>query len=64
MTDLVLKELRLKHAQLDFRAEKLRGLWRTLPATGSRALSLGKQVKDLQSQADSYARLIEAAVKL
>lgn len=60
MTDLVLKELRLKHAQLDYRAEKLRSEWRTLP-TGARALTLGKRVKELQAQADDYAALIKRA---
>lgn len=61
MTDLVLKELRLKHAQLDYHAEKLRSEWRTAPSTGTRALMLGKRVKETQEQADTYAALIEAA---
>lgn len=64
MTDLVLKELRLRHAQLDCRAERLRCAWRTAPATGPRALALGKQVKEIQKQADAYAALIEAAKAL
>jgi outer membrane murein-binding lipoprotein Lpp len=64
VTDLVLKELRFKHAQLDYRAERLRTEWRTAPSTGNRALTLGKQVKNLQEQADAYAALIEAAKAL
>lgn len=64
MTDLVLKELRLKHAQLEHRAERLRSEWRTAPSIGSRASSLGRQVKEIQKQADAYAALIEAAKAL
>lgn len=64
MTDLVLKELRFKHAQLDLKAERLRTAWRTAPSTGTRALALGKQVKEIQAQADDYGRLIEAAEEL
>lgn len=59
-----MKELRFKHAQLDYRAEKLRAAWRTSPSTGTRALALGKQVKETQAQADDYARLIKAAEAL
>ncbi|MFJ2176385.1 hypothetical protein ACIOHE_26275 [Streptomyces sp. NPDC087851] len=61
MTDFVLKELRLRHATLDLKAERLRTEWRTVPATGPRAAALGRQVKEIQAQADNYAALIEAA---
>lgn len=61
MTDLVLKELRLRHAQLEERAERLRTEWRGTTATSSRAAALGKRVKQIQADADSYASLIEAA---
>jgi hypothetical protein len=64
MTNLVLKELRLRHAQLDLRAERLRTQQRSTPATSARALPLARQVKDVQKQADDYARLIEAAGEL
>ena len=64
MTDLVLKELRLRHAQLEHHAEKLRVQWRAATSTGPRALSLGKQVKEAQRQADAWARLIEKAEEL
>lgn len=64
MTDLVLKELRFRQAQLDYRAEKLRTQWRTAPATGPRAAALSRQVKEIQAQADDYARLIKAAEEL
>ncbi|AXG81128.1 hypothetical protein [Streptomyces paludis] len=64
MTDLVLKELRFRHAQLDLRAERLRHVWRTLPATGPRAAALGRQVKEIQAQADNYAALIEKAEEM
>lgn len=64
MTDLVLKELRFKHAQLDLKAERLRIAWRTAPSTGNRALMLGKQVKEVQAQADNYAALIEKAEEM
>ncbi|WP_326613194.1 hypothetical protein OG949_33075 [Streptomyces scopuliridis] len=64
MTDLVLKELRLRHATLDLKAERLRCEWRTVPATGPRAAALGKRVKSVQGQADDYAAIIEAAGEL
>lgn len=60
MTDLVLKELRQRHAQLELQAEKLRSAWRDLP-TSARALAMGKQVKEIQRHADAYARLIKKA---
>lgn len=61
MTDLVLKELRLKHAQLDLRAEKLRTAGRFAPGTSSRALSLAREAREAQKQADDYAALIKQA---
>lgn len=61
MTDLTLKELRLKHAQLDYHAERLRTQQRAATATSARALSLARQVRETQKQADEYARLLEAA---
>ncbi|GAA4891125.1 hypothetical protein ACFPM3_20370 [Streptomyces coeruleoprunus] len=64
MTDLVLKELRLRHAQLEERAERLRDKWRTAPATGPRAAALGREAKQVQAHADSYALLIEKAEEL
>ena len=64
MTDLVLKELRLKHAQLDLRAERLRCQQRGLVPTSSRALPLARQIKEAQRQADDYARLIKKAEEL
>jgi hypothetical protein len=63
MNALTLKELRLHHAQLDERAERLRQRWRALPAgsSPSRAVALGKEVKDLQERADDIAALIRVA---
>jgi hypothetical protein len=60
MNPLTLRELRLRHAQLDERAECLRQQWRALPAgsSPSRAVALGKEVKDLQERADDYAALL------
>lgn len=59
MTDLVRKELRLRHATLDLKAERLRSEWRTAPATGPRASVLGKQVKKIQADADAYASILK-----
>lgn len=61
MNPLTLHELRLRQAELACRAERLRQEWRAAPATGNKALSLGKQVRDLQERADDYARLVELA---
>ena len=61
MTDLVLKELRLKHAQLDLRAEKLRISARFAPGTSPRALSLAREGRETQKQAGAYAALIKRA---
>lgn len=61
MTDLVLKGLRLKHAQLDLRAEKLRAAGRFAPGTSPRALSLAREARETQKQADDYAALIKQA---
>ena len=64
MTDLVLKELRYRQAQLDLKAERLRSIQRSLPATSARALPLARQVKEAQAHADSYAALIERAEEM
>lgn len=61
MNALTLHELRLRHAELAHKAEQVRQEWRTLPATGNRALMLGRQVKYLQERADDYGRLIKLA---
>jgi hypothetical protein len=55
---LTLAELRLKHAQLTERAERLRQEWRTLPVS-TKSTALGKKIKQLQEQADDYGRLLE-----
>lgn len=63
MNALTLKELRLRHAQLDERAERLRQEWRRLPTAVSpaRAVALGKEVKDLQQRAADYAAILRVA---
>lgn len=61
MTDLVLKELRLRRAELDLKAERARVEQRATVTTSPRALVLGRKIKELQAAADSYARLIESA---
>lgn len=61
MTPLTLAELRFTQASLALKAEKLRDRWRTAPATGPVALSLGKQVKTVQARADEYAALLRVA---
>jgi hypothetical protein len=61
MTDLVLKELRARHAQLNLKAERLRVKQRATLATSPSALVLGREVREVQAQADNYADLIEAA---
>lgn len=58
MNPLTLAELKLRHAELNHRAEKLRQEWRALPAT-ARAIRLGKDIKALQERADDYGRLLE-----
>lgn len=60
MNPLVLAELRLRHAQLSARLERLSAQWRTLPAT-ARAVEMGKQVRSLRDQVDSYAAIIRVA---
>ncbi|MEW1547507.1 hypothetical protein [Streptomyces tsukubensis] len=64
MTDLVLKELRLRHAELDLRAEKARIEQRATVTTSPRALVLGRKIKELQAAADGYAALIEEAEEM
>lgn len=59
MNALTLRELELKHAELNHRAEKLRQNWQTLPATPS-AIRLGKEIKLLQRRADDYKALLDA----
>lgn len=61
MTPLTLSELRLRQATLAHRAECKREQWRTAVPTSPKALSLGKQVKALQSRADEYGSLIRVA---
>jgi hypothetical protein len=61
MSPLTLAELRLQQAVLAHRAERLRTEWRTMQATGPRALSTGKRVKALQKRADDYASLLRIA---
>lgn len=61
MSPLTLAELRLQQATLAHRAERTRQEWRSTPATGPRALSLGKQVRALQERADEYRDLIRMA---
>lgn len=59
MNALTLAELRKHQADLAWKAEKLRQEWRTLPATGPRASTLGKQVKALEERANDYAEIIK-----
>lgn len=63
MNPLTLKGIRLRQAQLEERAERLRQQWRALPAgsSPSRAVALGREVKDLQERADDYAALLRVA---
>ena len=64
MTDLVLKELRLKHAQLDLQAERLRGKQRGMLAPSPAAAAIARRDKETQAQADNYASLIEKAEEM
>lgn len=59
MNALVLAELRLRHAQLTERAERLEQEWRTLPVS-PKSTVLGKKVKALREQAKDYAALLDA----
>ena len=61
MTDLVLKKLRLEQARLEYRAEELRSRQRGMVATTPAAAAIGRQIKEAQAHADSYALLIEKA---
>lgn len=61
MNARVVKELKLRQAQLDERAERLRSEWRAAPALGPKAKSLAVEVKSLQAMADEYAGLIRVA---
>ncbi|MEU3522303.1 hypothetical protein AB0E62_00240 [Streptomyces sp. NPDC038707] len=58
MNALVLAELRLRHAALTERAERLEQRWRTLPPT-AKAVALGKEIKALREQAADYGMLLE-----
>ena len=58
MNPLTLAELRLRHAQLNERAERLRQNWMLLPATPA-AIRLGKEIKLLQERADDYGQLLK-----
>lgn len=60
MTPLTLAELRLRHAQLSERAERLEAHWRLMPAT-AKAVELGKEVKALKGRAADYAAIIRVA---
>ena len=64
MTDLVLKQLRYEQARLDLQAEKLRVRQRGMVATSPAAGAVAKQIKEAQTQADSYATLIEKAEEM
>jgi ubiquinone biosynthesis protein UbiJ len=55
---LTIAELRLKHAQLTERAERLETEWRTLPPT-AKAIALGKEIKSLREQAADYGELLK-----
>ena len=59
MNALTLAELRLHHADLTWKAEKLREQQRAVALTSPRALTLGRQVKAMQSRADDYAKILE-----
>ncbi|MFF5471071.1 hypothetical protein [Streptomyces achromogenes] len=59
MNALTLAELRLRHAALTERAERLEQRWRTLPPT-AKAVALGKEIKVLREQADDYKALLDA----
>ncbi|CAL9367700.1 hypothetical protein [Streptomyces sp. enrichment culture] len=58
MNALTIAELRLKHAALTERAERLEVRWRTLPPT-AKAIALGKEIKALREQAADYGELLK-----
>lgn len=60
MNALTLAELRLKHAQLTERAERLETEWRTLPVS-PKSTALGKKIKALREQAGDYGKLLDLA---
>lgn len=64
MTDLVLKQLRFERARLDYQAERLRVRQRGMVATTPAAGAVGKQIREIQAQADGYAALIEKAEEM
>ncbi|MFD3531957.1 hypothetical protein [Streptomyces sp. NPDC058664] len=64
MTDLVLKQLRFERARLDYQAEKLRTRQRGMVPTSPAAAAIAKQTREIQTQADSYALLIEKAEEM
>jgi sigma54-dependent transcription regulator len=57
---LTLSELRLRHAQLDERAERLRQQWRKMRPTAV-AVDLGKEVRALDQRVADYAAIIRVA---
>lgn len=60
MNPLTIAELRLRHAQLTEKAERLNAAWRRMRAT-EKALDLGKEVKALRARASDYEAVIRVA---
>lgn len=60
MNALTLAELRLRHAQLTERAERLETEWRMLPVS-AKSTPLGQKVKALREQASDYGKLLDLA---
>lgn len=58
MNPLTVAELKLKHAELTHKAERLRQEWRTAVATSPRAAALGRQAKVYQERANDYAEIL------
>lgn len=63
MNALTIAELRLRHAQLTEKAERLNAAWRRMRAT-DKAIVLGKEVKALQARADDYAAVLRVAEEM
>lgn len=63
VTPLTMAELRLRHAQLTERAQRLRQRGMALSALSRQSSALAREVRQTQAQADDYARILDLIEK-
>lgn len=59
MTPLTLAELRLRHAELTERAQRLRTRGASLSPLSRQCLPVAREARQTQLRADDYARILE-----